>query len=316
MPLDPRIADLLAGLSGGPRMEDMPIADFRAAIDGIPAWCAPAPKIAHTDDRTLAGVPVRVYHPQPGMPLPIIVYFHGGGWMTGSITSADPVCRRLAAWSGAVVINAGYRLAPEDPFPAALDDAWALTTWAAEHGASLGGDPTRIVVAGDSAGANLSTVVAAMARDAGGPPLLHQLLICPALDTAMDTPSYHEHATGYGCTADLMRIIWRTYLDRPDADFATAPWQAVPMRMPSVAGLPPATILTMEYDPLRDEGEAYGRRLTEAGVPTEIHRCLGMIHAAIHLDGITPHARDVYTVATEALRRAFTTTAASPAPVS
>lgn len=310
MPLDPSVAAFLAAHADGPRMEDLSLGEFREAIDGIVAYCGPPAEVARVEDlhvpRPDGGtIPVRLYHPDPGATLPVVVYFHGGGWLAGSIDHMDPVCRHLAAEARAVVLNVGYRLAPEHPFPAALEDAWTVTRWTAVHAESLGADPHRLAVAGDSAGASLGTVVAAFARDARGPRIAHQLLICPALDTAMDTHSYKELADGYGCTLDVMRLCWRTYLAVPEDSFADAPWQAVPMRAPDFAGLPPATVLTMEFDPLRDEGEAYAAELAAAGVPVDVIRCEGMIHCALHLDGVAPGAARVRRLAVEALQRAF-----------
>ncbi|MFJ6213532.1 alpha/beta hydrolase [Streptomyces sp. NPDC092296] len=311
MELDPQVVALLDAHGPGPAVHELPLAEFRATIEGLVAYCAPTSPVAEVRDLALPGpagpVPVRLYHPRPGTALPVVVYFHGGGWMTGSIDHMDPVCRRLAVGAEAVVLNVGYRLAPEHPFPAALQDAWAATAWAAANAASFGGDPARLAVAGDSAGANLATVVAALARDAGGPQLTHQLLICPALDTAMDSGSYRELRDGYGCSLAVMRLCWRTYLAMPEESFPDAPWQAVPMRAPDLAGLPPATVLTMEYDPLRDEGEAYAEKLAAAGVPVRVTRCPGVIHCALHLDGISPRSAQAGRLAVEALREAFAT---------
>ncbi|AXI80898.1 alpha/beta hydrolase [Peterkaempfera bronchialis] len=309
MALDPRIAAFLDAHTTGPAIQDLPLAEFRAVIESMVAYCAPTAPVAQVRDLAVPGpggpVPVRLYHPRPGSALPVVVYLHGGGWMTGSIDHMDPVCRALASEAESVVLNVGYRLAPEHPFPAALDDAWAVTAWAAANAASFGGDPARLAVAGDSAGANLATVVAMLARDAGGPPIAHQLLICPALDTAMDSGSYRTLGDGYGCTRAVMRLCWQTYLAMPEEAFPDAPWQAVPMRAPDLAGLPPATVLTMEYDPLRDEGEAYAERLAAAGVPVRATRCLGVIHPALHLDAVSPRAAQARQLAVAALREAF-----------
>lgn len=310
MPLDPDVAAFLDAHADGPRLEDAGLGEIRAAIDDLVAFCTPPTEVAHVEDLTVPApdghaVPVRLYHPRPGTTPGLVVYFHGGGWLAGSIASVDPVCRALAAASGTAVLNVGYRLAPEHPYPAALDDALAVTVWASAHARTLGADPLRLAVAGDSAGANLATVVAMLARDNGGPRIAHQLLICPALDTAMDTPSYKELADGYGCTLDVMRRCWRTYLACPEERFDEAPWQAVPLRAPHLGGLPPATVLTMEYDPLRDEGEAYAARLAEAGVPVSATRCVGQIHCALHLDGIAPSAARVRRLAADAMRRAL-----------
>lgn len=314
MPLDPDVAAFLESHAGGPRMEDLPLEEFRAALEAITECCSPVPEIAEVRDLTVPaeaghGIPVRVYHPEPGTALPVVLYFHGGGWFAGSIAHMDPVCRALAVTTHAVVVNVGYRLAPEHPFPAPLDDAWTVARWAAAEAASFGGDPRRIAVAGDSAGAALATVVCAFARDGHGPAIAHQLLVCPALDTAMDTSSYKEVGEGYGCTHDMMRRCWTTYLGLPEKDLATAPWQAAPIGAPDLSGLPPATVLTMEYDPLCDEGAAYATKLATAGVPVDHHQFNGMIHCALHLDGVAPRAAEVRRHCADALRRAFAASA-------
>ncbi|MCZ2523489.1 alpha/beta hydrolase [Streptomyces sp. HB2AG] len=311
MPLDPDVRAYLSTLADGPDLGALSLAELRAAVEGITASCAPAPEVAEVRDLsadTAAGpVPVRLYHPAPGTVLPMVLYFHGGGWMSGSIGHMDPVCRKLAREAEAVVLNVGYRLAPEHPFPAALDDARAVTAWAAAHARGLGGDAGRLVVAGDSAGANLATVVAMLARRDGGPGIAHQLLVCPALDPRMDTPSYRRLADGYVCTRRTMELCWRTYLDRPHGPLDDAPALAAPALAPArdLEGLPPATVLTMEYDPLCDEGEEYAARLAVAGVPVAVHRCPGVIHSALHLDGVAPATAQVRARAVAALRSAF-----------
>jgi acetyl esterase len=202
-------------------------------------------------------------------------------------------------------VNVGYRLAPEHPFPAASEDALAVTEWVSRHAAGLGGDATRLVVAGDSAGAALATAVALRTRGTAVG-IAHQVLLCPALDPRMDSPSYREFAEGYQNSASMMRWCWRTYLNRPDGPLDDAAWQAAPALAPDLSGLPPATVITVEYDPLRDEGEAYAVRMAAAGVPTTLVRCLSLIHCALYLESVAPAAAALRRHAVRALRTAFT----------
>jgi acetyl esterase len=204
----------------------------------------------------------------------VVAYLHGGGWCVGSRDGFDTVCRALANASGAVVASVDYRLAPEHPFPAGLEDAEAVVRWLGEHAADVGADPGRLAVAGDSAGGNLAAVVARRLRDAGGPPLRLQALIYPATDAACDTPSYRENATGYGLTAEGMRRYWRLYLGDADGSHP----DCSPLRATDLAGLPPAFVLSVDKDVLRDEGEAYARALEAAGVPVELRRYDGAVH--------------------------------------
>jgi acetyl esterase len=218
-------------------------------------------------------IPVRLYRPCEGT-LPLMVWFHGGGWVVGSLDTYDPLCRRLAAASGMLVASVGYRLAPEHRFPAAVQDADAAVRWLHAHAAELGGDPRRVVVAGDSAGGNLAAVAARHARDAGGPPLAFQLLVYPVTDAAMDTVSHRDNAEGYYLTAADTSWYWAQYLGGADG---LQP-DASPLRAADLTGLPPALVLTAEFDPLRDEGEAYALALRAAGVPADVRRWDGMIH--------------------------------------
>ncbi len=211
------------------------------------------------------------------MPRPTIAWFHGGGWVCGSVEQSDITCRRLAAAAGAVVVSVEYRRAPEAQFPAPLEDCLAATRWCADHAADLGGDPRRLVVGGDSAGGNLAAAVALAVRDAGdGPTIAFQLLVYPVTDARCDSPSHAENGVGYLLTSAGMRWFWDHYLgDRPGAgdDHLASPLQA-----PDLSGLPPALVITAEYDPLRDEGEAYAQRLAEAGVEVRCSRYDGMLH--------------------------------------
>ena len=205
---------------------------------------------------------VRVYTPEVDGPLPVIVYFHGGGWVLYDLDTFNPICRDLANAAGAIVVAVAYRLAPENPFPAAVDDAYATVCWVAAHAGEIGGDGTRIAVAGDSAGGNLSAVMALRCRDEGGPALAFQLIINPVTDCSLDTASYHEFAEGLFLTHDQMRWYWDHYVADPAE--RTHPW-ASPLRADRPVGLPPALVFTAENDPLRDEGEAYAARLAESG---------------------------------------------------
>jgi len=264
-------------------------------------------QVARVEDRTLPGpageIPVRVYAPEgEEEPRPGVVYFHGGGFVMGSLETHDATCRSLANASGCTVVSVDYRLAPEHPFPAAPEDCYAATRWVASHGAELGIDPDRLAVAGDSAGGNLAAAVSLMARDRGGPALRHQVLIYPVADHGFDTPSYRENAEGYLLSRQLMEWFWGHYLAREsDADHP----YASPLRAPDASKLPPALVLTAEFDPLRDEGEAYAERLRAAGVPTRLSRYDGMIHGFFSMaEAMEPGRRAVDEVAA-ALRRAL-----------
>nr|AHL44340.1 hydrolase [Streptomyces griseofuscus] len=307
--LEPRIKErFLDGLNTAPPLEGTTPDALRGAVEELLSFCAPPLPVAQVMDGTTTeatgAVPFRVYHPRPGVPLPLVVYFHGGGWMAGSIAFMDPPLRALAVEAGVVVLSAEYRLAPEHPFPAGLHDAQAVTSWAYENAAALGADPERFAVAGDSAGAALAVVVALEARGSAVS-IGHQLLINPAVDPRMNTASYREFATGYQNSASMMNLCWRTYLNRPDGPLDDAPWQAAPVFAPDLSGLPPTTVITVEYDPLRDEGEAYAARMAAAGVPTTLVRCPGLIHCSLHLDGVAPHAASLRQHAVRALTTAF-----------
>src|SRR5437588_1034568 len=227
----------------------------------------------YTIDAPEGGVPVRVCAP-PGEPVGAVIYLHGGGWILGSPATHETVCRSLANAAGAVVVNVDYRRAPEHPFPAAIHDAQAALGWTHARAGELGIDPDRLAVAGDSAGANLATVMARRAAEAGGPPVRFELLVYPALDRAMDTPSYDEFAEGYGLTRAEMAGCWEAYLAGADGGSP----DASPLRAPDLAGLPPTLVITAEFDPLRDEGERYAERLRRAGVPADVSRYEGMSH--------------------------------------
>ena len=231
---------------------------------------------------------MRVYTPEGRGPFPLVVFFHGGGWVLGDLDTHDPMCRALCSGADCVVVSVDYRLAPEHRFPAAPDDALAATRWVAAHAAEIGGDPVRIAVAGDSAGGNLAAVTSLRIRDEGGPTLRGQLLIYPGLGyPSPPTPSYIENAEGYGMTRESATWFWDQYLG--DRSQATNP-HAAPLLAPDLRGLPPALVITAEYDVLRDEGEQYVERLRAAGVPARLSRYNGVHHRFAELIGILDQA--------------------------
>jgi acetyl esterase len=308
MPLDPQAKQLLDQMaaSGMPPIESMAVADARLATDGMISAVADVPAIASVQDRRIPGpagdIPIRIYAPEARVPQPILVYFHGGGFVIGSLQSHDPICRVLAARVPAIVVAVDYRLAPEHPFPAAAEDAYAATCWIAEHASEIGGDLGRIAVGGDSAGGNLSAVVAFLARERGGPRLVHQLLIYPVTDYSFETPSHIANAEGYFLTRSLMEWFIGHYFagssERGDPRFAI-------LRAGDLRGLPPATVVTAEFDPLRDEGEAYAAKLRAAGVAVTLRRFDGMIHGFFAMPALFRQAEEAIDGAADALRSAF-----------
>jgi acetyl esterase len=285
MPLDPQIQaylDQMAALNM-PQLHTLMPEQVR---EGIAMQLAmeniePEP-VARVENRTIPGpageIPVRIYTPQGSGPFPALVFFHGGGWVICNLDTHDGLCRSLANGADCVVVSVDYRLAPEHKFPAAVEDCYAATKWVAENAAQLNVDASHIAVGGDSAGGNLSAVIAQMARDQGGPHLVFQLLIYPATDFGMNTPSIEENGTGYFLTKDDMIWFMNHYLNNEEDK--TNPI-ASPLLAKDLSGLPPTLIITAEYDPLRDEGELYGQKLKEAGVPVTISRYEGVIHGFV-----------------------------------
>ena len=316
MPLDPQaqmVLDQLRAINVV-QFSDLGLEGARKLLDDL-AEATPGPQVEAVRDRTIPGpageIPVRVYCPAAPGPLPVVVFFHGGGFVLGTLTSHDASCRELASGAGCLVVAVDYRLAPEHPFPAAVEDALAATEWVAAHAAELGADPDRLGVAGDSAGGNLAAVVCLLARDKGGPRIRHQLLIYPTVDlTGGDWPSYGEFGEGYLLTRQDMLWFMGLYFG-PDADRRDV--RASPLLAASHAGLPPATILTAELDPLRDEGEAYGERLRAAGVPVSVRRCEGQIHGFLGMTVAVERAAQAVDAAAAAVREALATRPAATA---
>jgi acetyl esterase len=299
VPLDPKVRELLDLRAKAPPMGTVPVEVMRKSACSQMAELfrtgLVSVSVAAGEDRVILGpagaagdLPARVYTPEGRGPFPLVVFFHGGGWVLGSLDTHDPFCRALCSGAGCVVVSVGYRLAPEHRFPAASNDALAATRWVAAHAAEGGGDPARIAVAGDSAGGNLATVTALRARDEGGPALRGQLLILPVVGYhTPPTPSYIENAEGYGMTRVAMGWFWKQYL--ADESQATHP-HAVPLVAPDLQGLPPALVITAEYDVLRDEGGSYVERLRAAGVPARLSRYDGVHHRFIEMIGILDQA--------------------------
>jgi acetyl esterase len=232
----------------------------------------------------------------------LLVYFHDGGWVFGNLDVHDPVCRALTNAAGSITVAVDYRLAPEHKYPAAPEDCYAATRWVAENADSFNGDPTRIAVGGDSAGGNLAAVVTLMARDRGGPNLAYQLMVYPITNYSFDTPSYHENAEGYSLTKDDMVWFWEHYL--PSKDEGKRPY-ASPLQAHDLSNLPPAIVITAEYDPLRDEGEMYADRLQEAGNKVTVKRYHGMIHGFFGMGAMIDQGKLVVNDVATALRSAF-----------
>jgi len=305
MALDPQARAFLDQLVelGVPGLGELPVDEHRATGDASAATVFGPVDEVPFEDMTLPGpggpIPVRVYRPA-NEPAPVLLYFHGGGWVLGSLNTVHGVCARLAHLSGCVVCSVDYRLAPEHRFPAALDDAWAVTTWAADHAEELGGRHGALAVGGDSAGGNLAAVCALRARDTGLR-LALQLLVYPVTDADLDTSTYREFADGYFLTRFSMQWFWDHYL--PDGDRFHP--DASPLRAEDVGGTAPALVITAGFDPLRDEGEAYARRLEEAGVPVTLSRYDGMFHGFYRMPGVIDRANDALTESADGVRDAF-----------
>jgi acetyl esterase len=283
MTLDPGAQRFVDRVNAAPAVWDVPIADVRRATDDETLELFGAvDEVRHVEDERIPGpagpLRVRVYRPETDAPLPALVYFHGGGWVVGSIESHDPVCRAIAARTPCVVVSVDYRLAPENCFPAAVEDAWAATAWVAEQASSLGADPARLAVGGDSAGGNLAAVVALRARDRGLA-LGLQILIYPVTDHDLESAGYVEHGVGLNLTRAKMEWYWRQYLGAADG----AHPEASPIRAADLRGVAPALVQTAEYDPLCSEGEDYGRALEQAGVPVTLTRYDSQIHGFVRL---------------------------------
>ncbi|MEE4417992.1 alpha/beta hydrolase [Streptomyces bugieae] len=279
----------------GTEMTD--IGEVRAFFAARPTPAVSPVAVARVRDQDADGVPVRVYHGSAHESAPVVLFCHGGGFVLCDLDSHDGFCRAIADATGAVVVSVDYRRAPEHPFPAAPEDAYTALLWAATTFPGR-----RIAVAGDSAGANLATVLTLLSRDRGGPGIAFQALYYPMLDPARSRPSHRANGRGYFLTADHLRWYWDRYLPAP-AD-RTAPY-AAPLACTDLSGLPPAYVVTAGFDPLRDEGLAYAEALTAAGVPVEAHHYAGMFHGFLSMAAALPEAAAACETAFTALRGAL-----------
>jgi acetyl esterase len=273
------------------------------AVRALRASRIAPPTIALSDVRDVDadGIATRLYRPSTGVPLGLFVYFHGGGWVLGSIETSDHVARALAAESGCAVLSVDYRLAPEHPFPAGLEDAFAVSAWAYAHASSLGCDPDRLAIGGDSAGANLAAVVTQGARV----PFRFQLLVYPVTDARGVTASYEELSEGFGLTRPGMGWFLEHYLSGGEGALDDPRVSPLLADERAFAASPPSLVITAELDPLRDEGEAYADRLRAAGVPTESTRYDGMIHGFLGMGEVLTDGRRALTQAARALADAL-----------
>jgi acetyl esterase len=288
--VNPKLRPLIEAARGQPSMADIPVEVARAQMAERTAKRPKGPQVHEVRDISAPGpggeIPMRVYKPEN--PVGVAVAFHGGGWLMGNIESFDATCRHLANDSGLAIVNVDYRLAPEHPFPAAVDDAWAATQWIAENGQSLGLPADRLVVLGESAGGNLAAVVALMARDAGNPRLRLQVLVYPAIDARLDSQSLEQFAEGYLLSARDIAHTYKSY--GLGVTVETGDWRLSPLHAPSHQDVAPALLITAECDPLRDDSEAYARSLLEAGVSASHVRYAGVTHLFFGMRGALEEA--------------------------
>jgi acetyl esterase len=310
MPLHPQAETLLREFEeqGLKPFSEMTVLEAREMDNGFDDLQGDAEEVAQVRDVLVQGAAgqlnARVYDPDPGRALPVLVYFHGGGWVMGSIDVVDKPCRALANAAGCVVVSVGYRLSPETKYPGPVEDCYAATVWIAAHAEELGGDPRWVGVSGDSSGGNLAAAVALMARDRGGPQIAYQVLIYPVTAPARGSEfaSYAVNGQGYMLTSDGMEWFWDHYVSSPsewDEPYAS------PLRAADLAGVAPALVATAEFDPLRDEGLAYAERLKDAGVAVELLSYAGAIHGFFWMSGRLEQGHELTAAIGDELRRQF-----------
>jgi acetyl esterase len=304
--LDPQVSALLAAAADQPPTEHLTVAQAREAALIYADLQGPGPEVASVAHRFIPGptadLPVRIYTPEGDGPFPAIVYYHGSGWVVLNIEVCDATLRALANDTGCVVVAVNYQKAPEHKFPVPFNDAWAGLTWTAGHAEELNVDPARIAVGGDSAGGNLAAAVAIKARDEGGPALAFQLLIYPATEHDVDKPSALQNAEGYLLQRESMRWFWAHYLDGATD---TPDWRASPLRARSLAGLPPALVVTADFDPLRDDGRLYADRLRAEGVDVTYTNYEGMVHGFYWMAAVVDRTRDLHAEIAREVRAAL-----------
>ena len=307
----PQLSALLERIAeaGYPDQTKVPVEEARRiTVERARRFYGPPEPVDRVEELTVPGpagpLRARLYAAASDGPMPVVVYFHGGGWVLGDVDSHDNGARALTNSAGALTVSIEYRRAPEHPFPAAVEDCLAALTWVAAHAGALGGDARRIAVAGDSAGGNLAAACALHSRDGAAPPLAFQLLIYPVLDSDLDTPSYRAHAEAPMLTAERMAYFWRCYV--PDAA-RRRDWRCAPLRAPELAGVAPAMIVASGIDPLWSEGLAFAERLRAAGVAAEHVPFPRMTHAFFQAPSLLEDARAAIDRAGAALMRAFAT---------
>ena len=305
MPVDPVLVPLLDMINNLPHMNPpFDAAAFRLGDEQpMPAFKADIAEVRDLTLDTVAGpVRARLYHPAPGTALPLLFFMHGGGWVFGTIETHDPLCRALASAAEVAVLSLEYPLSPEHRYPVALDTMRAALAAAVDQADTLGIDPARVAVGGDSAGGNLSAALCLDARDKGGPAIAHQLLLYPVIDNDFSRASHRKNASGYLLSSAMMQWFWAQYLG--DAE-RTPEALAAPIRATSLADLPSATVITAEYDPLRDEGNAFAERLAAEGVAVTHSEVPGVIHGFASMLGMLPQADIAVGTAARGLRTAF-----------
>lgn len=309
MPLHPQAQQVIDATRALGLPPNYTVSPAEARANAAKRQRGPGPEVGKVDNRSIPGpageVPVRIYTPDGDGPFPILVWYHGGGWVVGDLESADGTARNLCVGSRNIVVSVDYRLSPEAKYPEPLDDCYAATLWASDHAEELGGIRGVVSVGGDSAGGNLAAAVSMRAAESGDVRVSHQLLVYPVTDVDFDNGSYQDNGTGYNLERQGMIWFWDQYL--ADRSQVSDP-QCAPLRLPAdfegMENLAQAMVITAEYDPLRDEGEAYGRLLIEYGVPTAVNRYDGMIHGFFSMCGVVDTARDAMDDACAFLRGA------------
>ncbi|OUS96714.1 alpha/beta hydrolase [Rhodococcus sp. NCIMB 12038] len=308
MALDPAVKNLIDTLNeqGLKSFEQMSIAEVRGVVESFSGLQAPKADVARVVDTVYPGPggdqAVRLYIPESEVPLPIVVYIHGGGWVAGSLDVIEQPCRALATDAKVIVAAPSYRMAPEHKFPAAPEDTFAALNWVVEHAAEFGGDGTRVAVMGDSAGGNLAAVTALRARDTGAPALRAQVLIYPVIDGTARFPSREEYAEGYLVTTAAIDWFWEQYLATPED--AENPY-ASPVKAADLSGLPATLLLLNEYEVTRDEGVDYGRKLADQGIPVQVELYEGLVHAVYWMTGAIPRSAELHGAVVEFLGKQF-----------